>query len=165
MVLHSGPLEHLRKLRRIVARLGSQEMHVDDLDDFCKTAWHLVELVEKNPDSTRDMKRRASRLRADPDIVLCQYVATVEKHAESKPEVAARAGLRTVSVRQGWGVGRFGKGAWGVGEQSVTFELEDGTERNAIAFAAAVLRKWEAVFEGDAASQPLQGARGGAGAP
>lgn len=46
MVFRSGPAEHLAKRRRIVARLTEREVHADDMDNFCKTVWHLVELVE-----------------------------------------------------------------------------------------------------------------------
>ena len=38
MVFHNSASEHLVKLLRIVSRLDSQEMHVDDMDDFCKTS-------------------------------------------------------------------------------------------------------------------------------
>lgn len=121
-------------------------MHADDLDDFCKTAWHLVELVERDANSTREMRKLASRLRSDPGISLCEHAANVEKHGTSKPKVAKKVGLNAVEINQGWGIGGFGRGGYGVGEQDITFKFDDGTERNAFDFAAAVLNKWEKIF-------------------
>jgi hypothetical protein len=146
MVLHHAPIDHLAKLRRVVARLEKQEMHADDMDDFCKTAWHLIELVEKDPGSAKKMRREAIRLRADPDLILCEHVANAEKHRNVRAAVVEKSPLAGAEVRQGWGIGRYGQGAFGVGEQSIKFKLKNGTEYDAFDFAAAVLRKWEAVF-------------------
>src|SRR5687768_524658 len=142
MIFHRAPKDHLQKLRRIVARLRDNEIHADDLDDFCKTAWHLIELVEKDSASDRELRKRAARLRTDRDIALCEHAANVEKHGKSKLTAAEKAGLASTEIRQGWGIGRFGKGGYGVGEQSITFKYEDGTERNALEFAEIVLKKW-----------------------
>ena len=146
MVFLSYPADHLEKLRRIAQRLHNDEMHADDMDDFCKTAWHLIELIKKNPSSTMKMRSRAIRLRDDRDMVLCEHLANVSKHGKSRPKTEAKAGLSTIEIEQGWGVGRFGKGGFGVGEQAITLKFKDGSERDAFEFVEAVLRKWEAVF-------------------
>jgi hypothetical protein len=146
MIFHPTPDHHLSKLRRIVERLEKQEMHADDMDDFCKTAWHLIELVEKNHRSTQAQRQAASRLRSDPDLLLCQYGATMEKHGESKPKVADRAGLADVEVLTGYGAGGFGRGSFGHGEHGITFRFKNGAERTGLEFASTVLQKWEAVF-------------------
>jgi hypothetical protein len=142
MIFHAGPTEHFAKLHRIVARLIKQEVHADDLDDFCKTAWHLVELVEHDRTAPRQTRKRVSRLRSDPDIAVCQFAATMEKHGEVGDKVQERAKLSGVSIEQGWGAGRYGMGDYGVGEQSITLRFNDGTERDALAFVTTVLAKW-----------------------
>ena len=147
MVFHATPEEHLEKLRRVARRITQNEMHADDMDDFCKTAWHLVELVEKYPNSTREMRRRASLLRQDHDLIVCEHAANTEKHGKSRRKTAERAGLDGISIERGYGVGRYSRGGFGIGEQKITFNLQDGSDRNALDFVAAVLGKWEKVFE------------------
>jgi hypothetical protein len=71
------------------------------------------------------------------------------KHGKVKPGVERRANLWQVKIEQGYGVGRYGKGGYGVGEQRITFRLNDGIERDAYEFATSVLEKWEHVFEGE----------------
>ncbi len=144
MVFLITPEDHFKKLRRIADRLEKDGMHPDDMDDFCKTAWHLVELVEKKSD--REMRKKATALRTDPDIALCEHAANTSKHGDSKRGVKEKAGSPTVEIEQGYGVGRYGKGGYGIGERSITFKFKDGTERNAFEFVATVLQKWENVF-------------------
>lgn len=146
MALHPRPADHLDKLRRVVARLERREMHADDIDDFCKTTWHLIELVEKDQGSTREMRRAATRLRNDLDLIICEHVANSEKHGTVKSAVAAKSPLDSTEIRKGWGIGRYGQGAFGIGEQSIKLMLKDGTEYNAFDFATAVLSKWERAF-------------------
>ena len=126
--------------------MQQNEMHADDMDDFCKTAWHLIELAEKDKGSPRARRQAASRLRSDPDLILCEHAAQTEKHGKSRPDVASKAGLREVEITEGWNTGGFGKGSYGKGEQGIKFKFENGVERDAFEFAAAVLQKWEMVF-------------------
>jgi hypothetical protein len=145
MVFHDSAEQLLEKLRRLVARLDKHKMHADDITDFCLTAWHMVEWAGRSPE--REVRKRAHRLRFDPDIALCRLVANREKHPEARLEEEERANFSEAKVERAWGLGRFGKGSWGVGEQRITFKLNDGTERDAREFARALLAKWENVFE------------------
>lgn len=146
---HGSSADHLEKMRRIVRRLDQVEMHRDDMDDFCKTAWHLFEHVDREKGLDRNVRRKAQALRQDPDFVLCEHLANVGKHGRSRPDVATAASLESVEVSQGYGVGGYGKGGYGVGEQSIILKFGDGSTRDAGEMAATVLAKWEAVFAPD----------------
>jgi hypothetical protein len=59
-MLHKSAAEHLDKLIRVAARVD-REVHKDDLDDFFKTAYHLVEITEKDPPAARSKRRPLRR--------------------------------------------------------------------------------------------------------
>jgi hypothetical protein len=72
----------------------------------------------------------ASALRRDPEIELCREIANRQKHFTLSPRSHPSPAIAGATIRQGYGMGRFGKGAYGVGEQSVTLNLE--MERDAM---------------------------------
>jgi uncharacterized protein (UPF0147 family) len=146
---HSSSADHLTKMRRIVRRLDQVEMHRDDMDDFCKTAWHLIEHVAQEKELDRNVRRKAQALRNDADLILCEHLANVGKHGRSRLKVASAASLEAVEVSQGYGVGGYGKGGYGIGEQRIVLKFGDGSTRDAAELAATVLAKWEAVFAPD----------------
>ncbi|MFN3076665.1 MAG: hypothetical protein ABT940_07285 [Alphaproteobacteria bacterium] len=141
MVLHTTAQEHFAKLTRVNDRLA-KEVHKDDLDDFFKTAYHLIEITEKDPSVSAAQKAQATALRNDPDIKLCQEITNQQKHYTVKKN----AQIKDASVSQGWGVGRFDAGGWGVGEQSVTLNLADGTSRDARSLVSAIYAIVQAIF-------------------
>ena len=141
MVLHRTAEEHFQKLKRVYERL-MREMHKDDLDDFIKTAWHLCEIVEKDTHTTRKQRRAVNSLRKTEEMRLCQDITNAQKHFTLRGDQIDRA-----EVRKGWGVGRYGCGSWGRGEQSVTIHLKDGQEIKALSFVSKVFGVWRNVFE------------------
>jgi hypothetical protein len=82
-------------------------------------------------------------IRRDPWLLLCGDAATGAKHFKLTQRVPT---ADKVSVMSGWGVGRFGKGTFGVGEEHITVHLPDGTVYGALELVAGVLRSWEAFF-------------------
>src|SRR5580704_1618555 len=128
-MLHKSAAEHLDKLIRVAA-LVDREVHKDDLDDFFKTAYHLVEITEKDPTSSPEQKAAATALRRDPDIAISRDICNGQKHFKLDPKRNPNPVVAGAETKGGYGVGRYGAGAYGVGEQSVTITLSDGTTRN-----------------------------------
>lgn len=122
------------------------EMHRDDFDDFCKTAWHLIELVEKSASATKSQRSAAAKLRADHDLAVCEYLANTGKHSHARPRAVARSKFSVVEISVGYGVGRYGMGGFGVGEQAIVVKFTDGTERNALEIVQSVTAKWESIL-------------------
>jgi hypothetical protein len=50
------------------------------LDDFFKTAYHLIEIIEKCSTTTATQKAQATALRGDPEMELCREIANRQKH-------------------------------------------------------------------------------------
>lgn len=145
-MLHKSAAEHLDKLIRVAARVD-REVHKDDLDDFFKTAYHLVEITEKDPTSSPEQKAAATALRRDPDIAISRDICNGQKHVKLDPKRNPNPVVAGAETKGGYGVGRYGAGAYGVGEQSVTITLSDGTTRNALDLVRAVTTKWRDAFQ------------------
>ena len=144
-MLHKTAAEHFDKLARVAARLEA-EVHKDDLDDFFKTAYHLVEITEKDPMSRSEQKAAAAALRRDPDIAICRDICNGQKHFNLDARRNPNPVVKDAEANSGYGVGRYGAGAYGVGEQSVTITLSDGTTRDALDLVRSVTGKWQAIF-------------------
>lgn len=144
--LHETPTDHLAKLRRLRDRMLTKEMHRDDFDDFCKTAWHLIELVERSSSADRLTKRKATALRSEHAFAVCEYLGNMGKHGRTRPTAVQRAKFSVIEISVGFGQGRFGMGGFGVGEQSIVVRFVDGTEANALDLVEEVMAKWEAIL-------------------
>lgn len=147
MVLHATAADHFMKLRRVYARLEN-EVHRDDLDNFFKTAYHLIENTEKDILANAAQKAAATAIRSDADIELCREITNKQKHYTLKPKSDASAKIKGASVEQGFGVGRYGAGGYGVGEQSITLQFKDGTSRDALDLVCSIMKKFEPIFPG-----------------
>jgi hypothetical protein len=145
MPLHATASEHFEKLIRVRRRLD-EEVHRDDLDDFFKTAYHLIEIIEKCGETTATQKAQAKALRRDPDMELCREITNRQKHYTLLPRSHPNPAIASATVRQGFGVGRFGKGGYGVGEQSISLNFKDGTQRDALDLANTIFGKFAQIF-------------------
>ena len=144
-MLHNSAAEHHDKLRKVLGRIEA-EVHKDDLDDFFKTAYHLIEITEKDPATTLAQKAAALVLSADGDMKICREVCLRQKHFTLRPKHHRSPKTADATTKQGWDVGRYGKSGFGIGEQSVTINLTDGTTRDALDLVRGIAAKWAAVF-------------------
>lgn len=144
-MLHRSAREHYEKLQRVIARID-QAVHKDDLDDFFKTAFHLIEVTEKDPSTASSQKSAASALKNDSDMRMCRDICNGQKHFTLDPKRNPTPVVASASTRQGYGVGGYGKGGFGVGEQSVTINLSDGTTRDAHDLVRVIAAKWAGIF-------------------
>jgi hypothetical protein len=145
MLFHTSAAEHFSKLKRVCERLDA-EVHKDDLDDFFKTAYHLIEITEKCSTTTPAQKAQATALRRDPEMELCREIANRQKHYTLSPLSHPSPAIADATIRQGYGMGRFGKGGYGLGEQSVILNFTDGTQREARDLANSIFGKFARVF-------------------
>ena len=144
-MLHKTAAEHFDKLKKVAARIEN-EVHKDDLDDFFKTAYHLLEITREDPTATPAQKAGADALRRHAEFAICRDICNGQKHFRLDPKRNPNPVVADAKTEEGYGVGRFGAGGYGVGEQSVTVELSDGTTRNALDLVRAVMAKWIGVF-------------------
>jgi hypothetical protein len=145
MPFHSTAQEHFEKLKRVRGRLNA-EVHKDDLDDFFKTAYHLIENTEKCSNTAAAQRSQATALRGDPELELCREITNRQKHYTLLPHSHPSPKVASATIAQGYGVGRYGAGAYGVGEQLVTLHFSDGTQRDAHDLANSIFSKWALIF-------------------
>jgi hypothetical protein len=147
MALTAGlktPRDMLAKLHREHARLKS-EVTGDDLMNFAITAYHLIEWIKKNSSVDAATKRDLDRIYGDPLIGACRDIANETKHYALKKDYQDRVTEKTSAI-SGYGEGRFGKGAFGVGEPSIVIVFIDGSRFDVLQFAQGVVDAWEAFF-------------------
>jgi hypothetical protein len=106
-------------------------MNSDDLFNFLCTTNHLAEWC------VDDVRTAAKQLQAQStELDLIRKLCNRSKHFEKKP-----VHPNTV-VESGFGVGRFGKGGFGVGEPSYVVRTDSGQEMNILDLARASLEAW-----------------------
>jgi hypothetical protein len=145
MPLHTTAVQHFNKLKRVCGRLDA-EVHKDDLDDFFKTAYHLLEITEKCSITTPEQKEHATALRCDPEMELCREIVNRQKHYTLSPRSHPSPAITNATIKEGYGMGRIGAGGFGVGEQSVTLHFTDGTECDAHDLSNSIFEKLARIF-------------------
>lgn len=134
----------LQKARRDAALLDD-EITSDRFFNFVVTAYSLIDWIEHDPAVPAAAKATTeiAALRADPWLLLCGDAATGAKHFKLTRRTPTAS---KVSVTQGCGVGRLGKGKWGVGEENITMHMPDGSVYGALELVAGVLGVWATFF-------------------
>ena len=134
----------LQKVRRD-AGLLDEEITSDRFFNFVVTAYSLIDWIIHDPSIPIAAKTptEIDALRADQWLVICGDAAIGAKHfklTRRTPTVAK------VSVISGWGIGRFGKGKFGIGEEHITVHMPDGRVFGALDLVAGVLTTWQTFF-------------------
>lgn len=134
----------LDKLRREHQRLQA-EVTSDNFFNFVATAYHLLEWVERDPKVPATAKTNLSSVRSASCIAACRDLTNASKHFSLKSNYQNQVTSSAKSER-GFGVGRFGKGGYGIGEESISIMLKDGTTLNGLQLAADTVNEWESFF-------------------
>jgi hypothetical protein len=76
-------------------------------------------------------------------IKICGDIATASKHftLDTRQPITARA-----ESTRGWGLGRYGKGGYGIGEENIQIELNDGSSFSCLELVEQLLSTWETFF-------------------
>ncbi|MGZ3275300.1 MAG: hypothetical protein ACXWKY_14720 [Caulobacteraceae bacterium] len=141
MVFHPRVRDIYDKLFRELDAVEA-EVHIDKLDHAVQTARNLCEAVEKDPNSSRAQRELIANFKRGEDHEICRCIANQQKHFRRRDSDIATGG----SVRQGFGVGRYGLGGYGGGEQSVMIDLADGGQISAHEFVRRVGAKLKPLF-------------------
>lgn len=134
----------LSKLERD-AQLLDQEVTSDRFFNFVVTGYSLIDWIKNDPSvpALAKVPPEIESLYKDRWLKICGDIATASKHLT----LTRRTPVTTsASTAQGWSVGRFGKGAWGVGEESIQIVEADGTTSTTFDLVAGVLKTWREFF-------------------
>lgn len=117
-----------------------EEVTTDRFFNFVITGYSLVDWVGRDP-ALAGVDIQA--LRSDPTLKVCGDLANASKHFELDKRVPI---TKSASSAQGWGLGRYGHGGYGIGEEKITVELNDGTRISCLDFVQQVLVVWRTLF-------------------
>lgn len=132
------------KLRRD-AELLNDGVTSDRFYNFVVTAYSLIDWV-KQDESLPEAARTKSGIQAlhdEPWLRVCGDLATASKHFKLTRRTAVTA---SASSTGGYGMGRFDKGTYGTGEESIEVQINDGSTWTALEFATGVIQAWLQFF-------------------
>lgn len=115
----------------------------DRFFNFVVTGYSLIDWIKHDPTVPASAKADVEELRKDKWIRLCGDLAIAAKHfslTQRKPTASE------VRAEQGWGVGRFGKGPYGVGEERIFIHMPDGSSHNFLELVHGVMKAWIGFF-------------------
>lgn len=135
-----GPLDLFEKLLRDAEKLEA-EVSSDHLFNFALTARHLAEWMERDRSLAREARRRLARLTQSPSFRLCTELANACKHFTLRN----RTLLHSTSSARGFGMGRFGHGGYGIGEEELTLQTPRGSVK-ALHLVRELVAAFQAVF-------------------
>jgi hypothetical protein len=136
----------LSKLERDSTRMRTEEMNGDRFFDFVVTAYSMIDWVKRDPSVPASAKQphEIQWLYSNQWIKVCGDLATAVKHfalTTRHPTTSA------TTSETGFGVGRFGMGGYGVGEESIELTLNDGTKLNALDVVQGAISAWKTFFQ------------------
>jgi hypothetical protein len=135
----------LKKLERDAKSLDD-EVTSDRMFNFVVTGYSLIDWIKKDPNvpQAAKTKNEIEALYSDKWLKVCGDLATASKHftITKRPSITTSA-----TSSQGFGEGRYGKGDFGVGEEAIEIELNDGTKHDALMLVNGVLNKWRSFFQ------------------
>lgn len=132
------------KLLRDAAALD-HEVTSESFFNFVVTGYSMIDWVKNDPSvpSTAKVPAIVQSLYNDHWLKICGDLATASKHFTLTKRTPITSSASSVS---GFGVGRFGKGGYGVGEESIEVCLNDGTRFHCLDMVQSVLSSWQTFF-------------------
>lgn len=131
------------KLRRD-AELLNAGVTGDRFYNFVVTGYSLIDWVKQ--DESLPLPARTGGVQAlhdEPWLRVCGDLATASKHFKLTRRVAVTTSASSTS---GYGIGRFDKGTYGTGEESIEVQVNDGSTWTALEFATGVIQAWVQFF-------------------
>jgi hypothetical protein len=132
------------KLQRDAEALND-EVTRDNFFNFVVTGYSLIDWVKNDPTVPAAAKTdiAVQDLYNNKWLKICGNLANASKHFK----LTSRAPVTSSATNsQGYGIGRYGKGGYGVGEESIEIQLSDGQAFDCLELVQGVLNSWQAFF-------------------
>jgi hypothetical protein len=132
------------KLQRDAVALD-EEVTSDRLFNFVVTGYSMIDWIKNDPSVPVSAKAAAvvQGLYTDRWLKVCGDLATASKHFALTNRVPVTFSATSAS---GFGKGRYGNGGYGVGEESIEVQLNDGTTFHCLDLVNGVLKTWQGFF-------------------
>jgi hypothetical protein len=135
------PRDLFEKLKRD-ALLLDEEVTSDRFFNFVVTGYSLIDWLKHEPSV---LPADTEAMYKDQWIKICGDLATASKHFALDPKKRTPITSKAESER-GYGLGRYGKGGFGIGEEDIQIELNNGTSFYCLELVQSVIDTWETFF-------------------
>lgn len=133
------------KLKADAAAL-EKEVTSYGLFNFVVAAYHLCQWIEKDPAVPKSAKQAVAAVRADQNIAVCRDLTNATKHFTLRGDYKNQVANAAISS-VGFGIGRYGHGGFGVGEEKIEVELMDGSIIDVLDLKNNVVAIWTSFFQ------------------
>ena len=128
------------------SKLLDEEVTSDRMFNFVVTGYSMIDWIKNDPSVPQSAKdqNQIQALYSNQWLKICGDLATASKHftlTQRQPITASS------TSSQGFGVGRFDKGGFGIGEESIEIVLNDGTNYDCLDLVNGVLNEWRQFFQ------------------
>jgi hypothetical protein len=122
-----------------------EEVTSDRLFNFVVTCYSMIDWVKNDPGIPASAKTdiAVQGVYNDKWLKVCGDLATASKHFKLTNRVPITSSATT---SQGFGVGRYAKGGYGVAEESIEVQLNDGTTLVCLDLVRGVVACWQSFF-------------------
>jgi hypothetical protein len=112
--------------------------------NFVITAFHLKDWIEQDPSVSQSANGDLQMIMSNKYFQICRDLANASKHM-----VITRYQPSTddASSNQGWNAGRYGKGPYGVGEESIKITHSDGSVISILELKDNIVSLWKDFFQ------------------
>lgn len=137
----ASPRDLFAKLKRDASLLVDDEVTTDRFFNFVITGYSLIDWIKADP-AFAHLSPQA--LYDNQWLKVCGDLATASKHFQLTKRQPITSSARS---SQGFGVGRFGRGGFGVGEEAIEITLNDGTVIDGLDFVQRVVDVWDVYLQ------------------
>jgi hypothetical protein len=146
---HQVPIFKFERPRNLLEKLKADAALLDDevtsgtLFNFVGPGYHLIDWIKNDASTSQATKQAVESMYQNRWIKVCGDLATASKHhvLSKRTPVTERA-----ETEQGWGIGRYGKDGFGIGEEQITVILTDGEKIDCLDLVKRVVATWEEFF-------------------
>lgn len=135
------------KLKRDAEALD-EEVNSDRFFNFVVTGYSLIDWVKKDPSVPEEAQTAAKNFYKDINhdqwkwIKRCRDLANASKHFTlNYPPITS-----SVTSEQGFGIARWGRGRFGLGEERIEVQLTDGSSFDCLELVEGVMNTWNDFF-------------------
>lgn len=131
------------KLQRDAKAL-EEEVNSDRFFNFVVTGYSLIDWVKEDP-SVPTTAQTVNALYCDRWLKVCKNIATASKHFRvTKHE--DKLITSSATSEQGFALGRYGRGGFGVGEERIEVTLTDKSSFDCLELVDGVMNTWNNFF-------------------
>ncbi len=125
------------------AYLLEEEVTTDRFFNFVVTGYSMVHWIRNDPSVPQAAKTQYGNLHKDYWLSICGDIANACKHFTL---TSIKSDAKSATSTQGYGLGRYSKGNYNEGEESILVQLGNGTTYICLELVQNVLYTWEKFF-------------------